>query len=204
VSRNSDNTSQISVAFPLGSLTNAVGASVLAGTVASASGTNPPNRADEVASSATSTTVAPGATAAPDLTGVLIAKTNNSFGQLATTSVLYSFDSNITSTVDVTKLFLHLSDGSRLVCIGFVTTTGGTVAFGLGSGNSAVPPNSAACVAYTFVAGQAGTNSGSATAAQVATGVLGTVNNGAVVDASGNQTPEGAKVTAGSNGTPAS
>jgi putative cell wall-binding protein len=196
VTRNTANTAQVSVTYTLGTLTNAVGASVLEGAVASSSGTNPPNRVDEVAAAATSTTVAPGSTAGPDLTNVTIVKTNNAFGQVSAVSVLYTFDSNITSTTAVSKFFLHLADGSRMVCGTAVLTT---------ASSSSIPANTAVCstsvAGYTYVTGQAGTHTGSASLDEIASGVLGSVDNGAVQDASANPNVEGAKVAAG-GGTP--
>jgi putative cell wall-binding protein len=198
--RNGDAT-QVSVDFTLGSLSSAVGGYIAAGGVTAAAGANNVNAFDEISSVASGTTVTPGTTAGPDLTGVLVVKTNNAFGDLASASVLYVFDSSITAGATASKYFLHLSDGARMVCNVILTT----------AASSAIPANSALCSTaaggFTFVDGspdQSGTNTGVATAAQVASGILGSVDNGAATDSSARPNPEGAKVTAGGNGTPAS
>jgi hypothetical protein len=82
------------------------------------------------------------------------------------------------------RLFLVLADGARLQC------TAATVG---GSGG-----NTVTCTSYVVVI----QDGGQATAAQVASAVLGTVDDGAVRDSAGDTNPEGAEVTSGGTGTP--
>jgi hypothetical protein len=217
--RNSDNTAQVVVFFPTGTVASATGANAAAGAVRSATGTNIPNQPDEVgAVLSSSTTATPtnnaGRTIGPDLTGVLINKTNNSFGQLSSVQAVFIFDKQITNGSNnaglnntggaqpAALLFrLYLADGSRILCTSTFTNTTSTF--------SALPNSAVACGSYTFdttpvgSSTEANTNTGTPTAAQVATAVLGAVDNGAVNDSAGNQNPEGAAATQGGNGTPA-
>jgi hypothetical protein len=111
---------------------------------------------------------------------------------------VYTFDQAIAATVgppatpDMTKFFLYLADGSRMICTGPLT---------LGTGLNGLTTSQVACSGYTFDDGppdQSGTYTGAATAAQIGSAKLGTVDNGAVTALTGGVTnPEGAATTTG-------
>jgi hypothetical protein len=197
---------QVAVFYPFGTLANAVGASVNGGAVTAVAGTNLANLDDEVGvANPTATTSTPGVTGAPDLTGVALS--SSTVGFVTTWTATYTFDEAlgaVTTAGVAPQLFLHLADGARMVC-----TAAGNVT--IGTGLNGLTTSQVACNGFTFVDGapdQSGTNTGPATAAQIGSTVLGTVDRtgaaGTLQDAGGNFTPEGAEITTGGTGTPAS
>jgi putative cell wall-binding protein len=190
------NGAQVAVFYPFGTLADEVGASAEAGAVTAVAGTNLTNLDDEVGvANPAATTITPGRTAAPDLTAVSL--TSQTVGFVTTWTATYTFDealSGATAAGLAPQLFLHLADGARMVC-----NAGGVT---IGTGLNGLTTSQVACNSYTFVDGvpdQSGTNTGAATAAQIGSAVLGTVNQtgaaGSAADAGGNFAPEGAEVT---------
>lgn len=196
------NGAQVVIFFPFGTLSDEVGANVAPASVAAVAGTNMANGPDEVGvANPTATTVTPGRTAAPDLTGVALSSTTVGF--ITTWTATYTFDEALgagtTAAGVAPQLFLHLADGSRLACTGLANVT-------IGNGLNGLTTSQVSCNNFTFVAGQAGTNIGPATPAQIGSAVLGTVNQfaptaaGQLADAGGTFTPEGAERTTGGTG----
>jgi len=173
---------QVLVSFGPTALDSAVGASVDPAAVTALAG-GATNQKDEVGVTNTnSTTVQPGSTSAPDLTGVTLVPTNGFTPAMAQ----YTFDQNVATAPSDTGFILYLADGTRLVSNACARgTTSPTT-------DSAA---SSAVVTCTFTA----TNS------QVINAVLGTVLEAAVVaETGGNGNPEGDAITSGGTGTPAS
>ena len=123
-----------------------------------------------------------GQTDGPDLQGVAV--TGSGTGVYTFDEAVVADTGNTATNVVENELFLDLADGTRLQCT--AATVGGASS------------NQVTCSSYTVLVSGGGT----ATAAQVASAVLGEVDDGAVRDSSGNLNPEGAEVTTGSTGTP--
>lgn len=191
---------QVVIFYPFGTLASAVGANVRPGGVTAVAGTNQPNRADEVGvTNTTASTTTPDRTGAPDL--VSVALTSTTVGFATSWAAVYTFDEALGAATTppgvAPQLFLHLADGSRMVCANPGAVTIGTSLNGLTT-------SQVRCNAYTFVDGvpdESGTNTGAATQTQVGSAVLGTVDRtgaaGTLQDAAGNFTPEGGERTSG-------
>jgi hypothetical protein len=223
--RSSENNATVTALFPDTTLAGAtyVGASVLAGSVTEADGAKL-NQSDEVgvAPSAGPAASAAGKTDGPDLTAVAINTVVSPFGTTSYTAT-YTFDEDTADTavvagptdnaatgnnstgenVILNLLHLYTSDGIDLTC----SAVSGSVT-GLVSNTTALTDrtedNDATITCSAFTVGAGGT---AATAAQVQSAVVGTVDFGAVDDetaAGGDTSPEGAELTSGGNGTPTS
>lgn len=170
---------QVLVNFPDGTLITAVGANVVDGAVAAADD-GAANEQDEVgvASAVPVAGLTPGATAAPELRAVALNAATGTFGSFTAT---YTFDEAVApAPIDAADFYLYLGDGTRLQATACAQ-----------SGTQAVT-----CSTYVTGTGAA------ATSTQIGNAVVGTVNNGAVVDLTGLANPEGAEPTSGGTGTP--
>jgi len=211
---------QVVVFYPNGTLSTVTGGGIFENAV-TGSNTNLQNRQDEEGVSNPNTfTQTPGRTAGPDLTQVNLVQGLTGFS--TTFTAIYTFDAQIAAggglasnnptgpagagsltTAQSNRFKLYLSDGSQLICQQAVTTNFATA--------SALSGSQVACQNYAFGAGQAGTNAGAATAAQIGSATLGTVDDGAVFNATSataggtvQTNPEGAEPTQGGTGTPQS
>jgi hypothetical protein len=179
---------QVLVTYGPASLTNAVGASVeTVGNVRPASVGVTPARAG-------SSSRTPGAVAAPELRAVVLATSTNALGVVSATAT-YTFDQAIgaavTFTADQSAAFnLYLADGTLLNASACAVPT-----------NALATNTQVVCSAFVSTTAAQNTNNGGATAANIASAVLGTVERGAVTGttASGNTNPNpiGAEPTTG-------
>jgi len=200
-----------------------VGGNVRPGSVTGSAQGAGTNAADEVGVSPSSTTAnTAGRTDGPDLTAVTINAVTSGFGT-TTYSVTYTFDEDTADTAtlagpttdaaagnssageDVILNLLHLytADGLDFVCsqvAGAAPSVGVTNSSALANRDED-HDNTVTCDQFTLGAG--GT---AATQTQIRAGVVGTADFGAVDDetAGGDTNPEGAALTTGGNGTPAS
>jgi hypothetical protein len=192
---NPSNPAQVLLFFPNNQLATAVGGNVRDSAASGTLGaTIVTNEQDEEASApiggGTATTEEPGETAGPDLTAVTLVQGTDPFGNAGQFRARYTFDEAVLtaggSPATVGDFYLYLADGTRL------RATACTV----GASATATPNSSQVdCTAFTGTV--------AATSAQIGAAVLGTVDDGAVVDASSTPNPEGAAVTTGGTGTPA-
>lgn len=192
---NPANRTQVLVDFAPGTLATAVGAHVPAGAV-TALDNGVVNERDEVGVTNTQATPGrtPGQTAAPQLTAVALNQGVDQFGNPTGFRATYTFDEAVQLTVDATKFYLYLADGTRLTATDCarVNTTADTPPQPAGTAGR----DQVRCTGYGLPAATASATIGSA--------VLGTVDNGAVLAADNGQTnPEGAERTTGGTGTPA-
>lgn len=181
---NNGNPTQVLVDFPDGTLTNAVGASVLPGAVTDAN--NNASLADEVGvANQSSSSTTPGRTDGPDLTGVAITQGTDAFSQPnGVFTATYTFDDVVTAATDG-NYFLYLSNGTKLAG---ATCTIGTATTSAPNANKTV-----ACTGFTPTSSAGADQAGAAT--------LGTVTYDAATDGT-NASPEGAEFTTGGSGTP--
>lgn len=176
---------QVLVNFPDGTLATSVGANVVDGAVLAADNAAA-NEQDEVgvAGVAPVAGLTPGATTAPELRAVALNAATGTFGSFTAT---YTFDEPIAPAAIVPgDFYLYLGDGTRLVATGCAQTgPAGTIG-----------ASSVTCTTYNTAAGAA------ATSTQIGNAVVGTVDDGAVVDLTATPNPEGAEPTSGGTGTP--
>jgi len=199
-----------------------VGGNVRSGAVTDVDGGGS-NSADEVGVSPSSQAAGQTAdrTDGPDLTDVTINQVTSPFGTVSYTAT-FTFDEDTAATANTSLtatdnaaggnsstgdnviaqlLHLYTSDGIRLDCNTLASsalTTGDATLAARGEDHD----NTVTC--YGFIVGTAGPT---ATATQIHSAVVGTVDYGAVDDeaaASGDANPEGAALTTGGNGTPQS
>lgn len=172
-------------------LDSAVGISVDPGAVTA--GALGANQADEVGvANTTASTITPGSTAAPDLTGVSVTAATG----FTPASATYTFDQNVEpgDPAIIDGLFhLYTSSGVRLTA---TTCNRGTTLSAIDADSEA--PSAAVTCAF-------GTVDNAAANANVINAVLGTVEAGAVDDDTNTAltNPEGAALTTGGTGTPA-
>jgi putative cell wall-binding protein len=159
---------QVLLSFANGALTGAVGVSVDDGAVVAASGANigDANEQDEVGVANTSPAQTAGNSAAPELVSVTKAAATDAFGNpTGGTKYTYTFDEDVdATTVNPALFFVYLADGTKLVAN---SCTGSE----LDASDATV-----VCTDYETVVG--GVNVSDTVEAS---GVLGTVDNGAVV-----------------------
>ncbi len=185
---NPGNPTQVLVNFPDGTLSDAVGATVIDDAV-TATDNGLGNEQDEVGVANAQTTAGqtPGQINAPELRSVALSVGTDIFNNPTGFQALYTFDEPITVAVNAGDFKLLLADGTILTA-----TTCTRVAA------NAAPPGTAGenqvrCTAY-----------GAATSAQVGAATVGTVGYAGVVAVDdGKFNPEGAERTTGGTGTPA-
>jgi hypothetical protein len=162
-------------------LENSVGISVVDGAVTEASGATRPNQEDEVGiDNPESRVLIAGRTENPDLVRVEIGTGSN-----GSRTGVYIFDESIVpEDTDFSEFRLFLSDGTELTCV-----------------SATVSADTVTCTSY-----RKGLFGGPASSAEIGAAVLGTVDNGAVLERSADSqgpNPEGAEPTVGGTGTPA-
>jgi len=178
---------QVRVQFAPGPAVDlALGANVLDGAVVLAANPAVDNRDDEVGvTNAAATTITPGRTGAPDLTGVALA--GGTGGAFDPARAIYTFDEDITAAT-AANLYLFLASGTRLTC---------TAPIVVASGGAAGTNNTVTCSSFTGVSPDP-----AVAQTQIKSAVLGTVDAGAVTPADGGPSnPIGAEATTGGTGT---
>jgi hypothetical protein len=218
--RSTESNATVVCGFADGTLSAAtyVGGNVRQGTVTETDGilTNGPDEVGVSPSSGPSS--ATGLTDGPDLTDVTINTVVSPFGNTSYTAT-FTFDEDTADTADAAStasdaaaagnssgaaenvilqlLHLYTADGIRLDC----TSTGLPDSTSVLTARAEDSDNTVTCT--SFIVGTAGP---AATPTQIHSAVVGTVDYGAVDDetAGGDTNPEGAAVTSGGNGTPAS
>jgi hypothetical protein len=184
---------RVVVTFAADAFDAVAGASIEDSAVTTSGGGSLPNRADELGIAGAGQTGTPGSTDGPDLVSVALATSGSGASQVTTAT--YTFDEDLNAAVGASapaRFHLYLSNGTLLTCSG---TFGSTFVVG----SSGAAQRTVTCSSFT-VAGAA------ATAAQVASAVLGAVDYQAVEDADAGTryNPEAGVRTTGGTGTPAS
>jgi hypothetical protein len=198
--RSPTNDRQVLATFFEGALASAVGASVPDGAVveATANDTGRENSSDEVAvTNPATTTVTPGRTVAPELTGVRLNSGTNNFGQRTFTAT-YIFDEDIeANSAWVNDFYLYLADGERLECTELAPNGG--------VGTTEDTDNTVTCIAFDRE------SSDTATALTVGSALLGAVWDYTVISEDSAAAEEwedlefntlGSELTTGGTGTP--
>jgi putative cell wall-binding protein len=133
---NASNAAQVSLDFPDGTLSSAVGVNLLAGAVTGFQSTLP-NQPDAMGmTNSGGSSTAAGFTVGPDLTAVTIVAIKDSFGVILGYTATYTFDENLSGAGPAGRFRLYDQDGTVVPCT--------TVAVG----TTATTQSTASCTAF--------------------------------------------------------